>query len=53
MRTAPVRHRLAPGAGGRREEVTASRGCFGSDVLSGFGSITVDYDEGVLEISAP
>ncbi|MDI9889220.1 retropepsin-like aspartic protease [Streptomyces sp. HNM0645] len=29
------------------------QGLLGSDVLSGFGSITVDYDEGMLEIPAP
>ncbi|MEG3630478.1 retropepsin-like aspartic protease [Streptomyces poriticola] len=36
-----------PGGGGGIE------GLLGSDVLSDFGSITVDYDDGVLEIPAP
>ncbi|MDK1474796.1 retropepsin-like aspartic protease [Streptomyces sp. 549] len=29
------------------------QGLLGSDVLSGFGSITVDYDNGVLRLPAP
>ncbi|UYQ60441.1 retropepsin-like aspartic protease [Streptomyces peucetius] len=29
------------------------QGLLGSDVLRGFGSITVDYDDGVLKVGAP
>ncbi|MFG3310169.1 retropepsin-like aspartic protease [Streptomyces wuyuanensis] len=39
---------LGPPSGG-----DGIQGLIGSDVLSGFGSITVHYDEGVLEIHAP
>ncbi|WP_374222719.1 aspartyl protease family protein [Streptomyces spinoverrucosus] len=39
---------LSPPRGGE-----TMQGLLGSDVLSDFGSITIDYDEGVLEIPAP
>ncbi|MBT3150551.1 hypothetical protein HTV45_06570 [Streptomyces sp. CHD11] len=36
-----------PGGGG------GIQGLLGSDVLSDYGSVTVDYDAGVLELPAP